>query len=340
MKFDLSKSGSLARSISALTLLTAVAAHAETTIEEILVTAQRRAESVQDVPVAVSAFSGEFMRERNLNDVKDLAIFTPGVTGNSQDSFIDTLQVRGILTNDFGVGGDPSIGFFKNNIYQGRNGAVVTSLYDIQRAEVLRGPQGFLFGRNAIGGAVSVFTNRPPLRRPGRLCGTRRGRERTRSAGRRHQPARQRHLCLENRGLSLGRGRLRRKQVQLEPGRPHQSRQRRHPRVGPGARGHDRREPDGRIRRSQPVRIDVPRHRERRELGSTAGCVRALRSGGRQTRCRLRHGAGRARRLGDSEPRASDRARSRLGHTDLPDRLQGSHLFLRRRLRRHPASHQ
>ncbi len=161
MRFSLSKSGNLARAVSAVTLLSAVAAQAETTIEEILVTAQRRAESVQDVPLAVSAFSGEFMRERNLNDVKDLSIFTPGVTGNSQDSFIDTLQVRGILTNDFGVGGDPSIGFFKNNIYQGRNGAVVTSLYDIQRAEVLRGPQGFLFGRNAIGGAVSVFTNRP-----------------------------------------------------------------------------------------------------------------------------------------------------------------------------------
>ncbi len=163
MKFQLSKSGRLARSISAITLLGAAPAHSSEVIEEILVMAQRRAESVQDVPLSVTALTGEFMEERNLNDVKDLVIFTPGVTGNSQDSFIDTLQVRGILTNDFGVGGDPSIGFFKNNVYQGRNGAVVTSLYDIERAEILRGPQGFLFGRNAIGGAVSVFTNRPHL---------------------------------------------------------------------------------------------------------------------------------------------------------------------------------
>ena len=50
--------------------------------------------------------------------------FTPGITGNSKDSFIDTLSIRGILTNDFGVGGDPSVGVFKNDLYQGRNGAV------------------------------------------------------------------------------------------------------------------------------------------------------------------------------------------------------------------------
>lgn len=162
MKARLSRSGLLTRSISAITLLASAASQAqETTVEEILVTAQRRAESVQDVPLAVSAFSEEFVRERNLNDVKDLVLFTPGMTGNSQDSFIDVLSVRGILTNDFGVGGDPSIGVFKNNVYQGRNGAVVTSLYDVERAEVLRGPQGFLFGRNSIGGAISVFTRRP-----------------------------------------------------------------------------------------------------------------------------------------------------------------------------------
>ena len=97
----------------------------------------------------------------NLDDVKDLVSFTPGVTGDSKDSFIDALNIRGVLTNDFGVGGDPSISIFKNDLYQGRNGAVVTSLYDIDRAEVLRGPQSFLFGRNSIGGAISVHTRRP-----------------------------------------------------------------------------------------------------------------------------------------------------------------------------------
>ena len=129
--------------------------------DEIIVTAQKREESIQDVPLAITAVSGDFTRAVNLSDIKDLVKFTPGLTGDSADSFIDFLSIRGILTNDFGVGGDPSIGLFKNGLYQGRNGPVVTTLYDMDRAEVLRGPQGFLFGRNAIGGAISVHTARP-----------------------------------------------------------------------------------------------------------------------------------------------------------------------------------
>ncbi|MDH4049042.1 MAG: TonB-dependent receptor [Gammaproteobacteria bacterium] len=135
------------------------AGHAQT-IEEITVTATRRSESVQDVPLAITALTGDFTREVNLDDVKDLVTFTPGVTGNSQDSFIDAISVRGIRTQDFGVGGDPSAAFFKNELYEGRNGSAVTSLYDVDRAEILRGPQGFLFGRNSIGGAFSVHTKK------------------------------------------------------------------------------------------------------------------------------------------------------------------------------------
>ncbi|MGH8221604.1 MAG: TonB-dependent receptor, partial [Woeseiaceae bacterium] len=130
-------------------------------IEEITVTATKRSESVQDVPLAITAITGAFSRDVNLNDVKDLVAYTPGVTGNSQDSFIDAISVRGIRTQDFGVGGDPSAAFFKNELYEGRNGSAVTSLFDIDRAEILRGPQGFLFGRNSIGGAFSVHTRKP-----------------------------------------------------------------------------------------------------------------------------------------------------------------------------------
>jgi iron complex outermembrane receptor protein len=130
------------------------------TLEEVMVTATKRSESVQDVPLAITALSGDFVSKMNLDDVKDLVSFTPGVTGNSQDSFIDAISVRGIRTQDFGIGGDPSSAFFKNDLYEGRNGSAVTSLYDVDRAEVLRGPQGFLFGRNSIGGAFSVHTKR------------------------------------------------------------------------------------------------------------------------------------------------------------------------------------
>ncbi len=132
-------------------------------LEEIVVTATKREESVQEVPLAITALSGDFIESVNLNDVKDLISFTPGITGNSQDSFIDAVSVRGIRTQDFGVGGDPSAAIFKNDLYEGRNGSAVTSLYDVERSEVLRGPQGFLFGRNSIGGAISVHTRRADI---------------------------------------------------------------------------------------------------------------------------------------------------------------------------------
>lgn len=136
-------------------------------LEEVVVTATKREERLMDVPLAITAMSGEFIREVNLNDIKDLISFTPGVTGNSKDSFIDYVSVRGIRTVDFGNGGDPSVSFYKNGLYQGRTGAVVSSLYDIERSEVLRGPQGFLFGRNSVSGAMNISTNKPNLEETG-----------------------------------------------------------------------------------------------------------------------------------------------------------------------------
>lgn len=147
--------------VSAAVIASAVSTHSwAQSLEEVLVTATKRSESVQDVPLAITALSGEFVSKMNLEDVKDLVAFTPGVTGNSQDSFIDAISVRGIRTQDFGIGGDPSSAFFKNDLYEGRNGSAVTSLYDMNRAEILRGPQGFLFGRSSVGGAFSVHTER------------------------------------------------------------------------------------------------------------------------------------------------------------------------------------
>ena len=153
----------LAQSVSAILMVSVMGTGHAQVLDEIVVTATKREENIQDVPLAITAFSGDFLRDVNLDDIKDLVSFTPGVTGNSKDSFIDAISIRGIRTQDYGVGGDPSAAFFKNNLYEGRNGAVVSSLYDMERAEVLRGPQAFLFGRNAIGGAFNVHTKRPNL---------------------------------------------------------------------------------------------------------------------------------------------------------------------------------
>lgn len=132
-------------------------------LEEVIVTATKRSESIMDVPIAMTAWSGDFVRDAMIDDVKDLVNFVPGVSGNSQDSFLDNIAVRGIRTNDFGNGGDPSVAIYKNNLYEGRNGSAVSSNYDLERVEILRGPQGFLFGRNSIGGAISTHTQRPDM---------------------------------------------------------------------------------------------------------------------------------------------------------------------------------
>ncbi len=159
--FPAAKRRLIAQAVS-FALLTGAAAGAARAqqLEEVIVTATKRAESVMDVPIAITAMSGNEIRRVNLNDVKDLISFTPGISGNSKDSFLDFVSVRGIRTIDFGNGGDPSVSLFKNGLYQGRNGSAVSSLYDVDRSEVLRGPQGFLFGRNSVSGAINVITTK------------------------------------------------------------------------------------------------------------------------------------------------------------------------------------
>ena len=162
------KRSHLANAISAALLASMITAPVSAKEEDkdadkIVVTATKTSQPIQEVPLAITALDGEFIDEVNLTDVKDLVAFTPGITGNSQDSFIDAISVRGIRTQDFGVGGDPSTAFFKNDLYEGRNGSVVSTLYDMDRAEILRGPQGFLFGRNSVGGAVSVHTRQADI---------------------------------------------------------------------------------------------------------------------------------------------------------------------------------
>ncbi|MEM8661702.1 MAG: TonB-dependent receptor, partial [Pseudomonadota bacterium] len=129
-------------------------------LEEVLVTAQKRSESVLDVPISMSAYSGNRLVEIGALDVKDIITRTPGLAGASKDSFIDFLSIRGISSNDFGVGGDPSVAIFQNGVFSGRSGEVLTGMYDIERVEVLRGPQGLLFGRSATAGAIHVVTSK------------------------------------------------------------------------------------------------------------------------------------------------------------------------------------
>jgi iron complex outermembrane receptor protein len=130
-------------------------------LEEVVITAQKRQQSLQDVPLSVSAFTGDMLKGGRMADIRGIVDFTPGFSGKTEDGFTDALAMRGIATNDFGIGGDPSVAMFVDGIWSGRTGGVMTAMYDVERAEVVKGPQGTLFGRNSIAGAVSVITAKP-----------------------------------------------------------------------------------------------------------------------------------------------------------------------------------
>jgi len=151
----------LSKSLLSLAIAASSMAATAVEIEEVVVTAQKREQSLQDVPLAVSAFGQDFMERAGVEDVRDLVALSPGFSGATEDSFSDAMAMRGISTNDFGIGGDPSVAVFVDGVWAGRTGGVQSSFFDMAGAEVVKGPQGTLFGRNAIAGAVSIKTQKP-----------------------------------------------------------------------------------------------------------------------------------------------------------------------------------
>jgi outer membrane receptor protein involved in Fe transport len=139
----------------------ATAANQSTTIGELVVTAERREENLQDTPVAVSAFSSQTMSARGLNGGQDLLLQIPNVNYSRTNFGGYDLKIRGIGTDVIGFGGTAGVGINENELPLGSNHLADTDFYDTQRVEIVRGPQGTLYGRNATGGAVDVITNLP-----------------------------------------------------------------------------------------------------------------------------------------------------------------------------------
>jgi len=135
-------------------------------IADIIVTAQKRSESVQDVPIAISAFTSEALQERAVSDVSSLSNIAPNVTLDagtpfSGSSSVLSAYIRGIGANDFAFNIDPGVGIYLDGVYLARSVGANQDLADVERIEVLKGPQGTLFGRNTIGGAISIVTHNP-----------------------------------------------------------------------------------------------------------------------------------------------------------------------------------
>ncbi len=130
---------------------------------EIIVTATRRAEPVQDVPIAVTAVNAQLLDNAGVTDIRGLEQLAPSLqTTTGQSSATGTsLSIRGVGTAGDNPGFEPAVGVFIDGVFRARAGIAVAELPEIERVEVLRGPQGTLFGRNTSAGALSIFTARP-----------------------------------------------------------------------------------------------------------------------------------------------------------------------------------
>lgn len=132
------------------------------TLEEITVTATRRTTDVQSTSIAVSAFTGGDLKNAMVVDMRSVAQFAPNLfVGESGGAASTPITIRGVGDNQLGLGGDGSIAIYVDGVYQGRPYANVFDLVNVDRLEILRGPQGTLYGRNATGGAINVISRSP-----------------------------------------------------------------------------------------------------------------------------------------------------------------------------------
>lgn len=136
-----------------------------TSIEEIIVTARRREESIQDVPVAVTAFSGKLLKDMNVTHIENLGQVVPGLTVSTSANrrTVPAFAIRGQRNDAAFISNDPSVGIYIAEAPQVRVFGLAQSMYDLESVQVLKGPQGTLFGRNTTGGAILIQPKRPEL---------------------------------------------------------------------------------------------------------------------------------------------------------------------------------
>lgn len=144
-------------------------------LEEVVVTARKREESLQDSPVAVSAFSAETLRESGVSTMRDLSTAVPGLSFSEQGSKATSIFIRGVGQRESNTTLDPSVGVYINGIFIARTDTQLLDTVDTQSVQVLRGPQGTLFGKNTTAGALLVTTKSPNTEAFSGSVGTRLG---------------------------------------------------------------------------------------------------------------------------------------------------------------------
>ena len=148
------------RAMCAALVLTSLSATTYAQLEEVIVTAQKRAESAQDVPIAVTAFDAESLEAKQMSSFQDIRFAAPNVTVSKGNFTATNFQIRGIGRNLVAASGDDGVSIHVNEVPLIVPRLYETEYYDVQSVEVLRGPQGTLYGRNATGGAVNMTTAR------------------------------------------------------------------------------------------------------------------------------------------------------------------------------------
>lgn len=139
--------------------------------QEIVVTARKREESLKDVPVAATAITGEVIEKRGFTSVKEVAQITPSLNINSDGAGRAFIAIRGVGTTLIDTV-QPGVGIFVDGIYQPNTSYLNNPLTDVERVEVLRGPQGTLYGKNTLGGAINVITRQPGNQFEGKVIGS------------------------------------------------------------------------------------------------------------------------------------------------------------------------
>lgn len=130
-------------------------------LDRIVVTAQSREQELQDVPIALQVVDADVIDTTAARTIADLDSFIPGLDVNDVQATQVKFKLRGLSTEDIGIGTDPTVGVYVDGVYAGRGGGTVLPFLDVERIEVLKGPQGTLFGRNTAAGAISIITKQP-----------------------------------------------------------------------------------------------------------------------------------------------------------------------------------
>ncbi len=153
----------LSAALASFSLLAHAQQQAGTRIEEVIVTAQKREQSLQEVPLSISAFDTRALEAQTVRSLTDLSSKTPNVILAPVGAFpyAANFYVRGLGFSDVESSFEPSVGVEVNGVYMARNAGALTDFFDVEAVELLRGPQGTLYGRNTIGGVLSMRTKRP-----------------------------------------------------------------------------------------------------------------------------------------------------------------------------------